>query len=58
MSAQRAAQSGLLSLLSYSRPHSTQFRIWARVTISEDGYLETLYNSLTGQKNEKFIRHN
>jgi cyclase len=26
--------------------------------ISEDAYLETLYNSLTGQKNGKFIKHN
>ena len=26
--------------------------------ISEDAYLETVYNSLTGQKNGKFIRHN
>jgi glyoxylase-like metal-dependent hydrolase (beta-lactamase superfamily II) len=26
--------------------------------ISEDVFLETLYNSLTGQKNGKFIRHN
>ncbi|PYX95934.1 MAG: MBL fold metallo-hydrolase [Acidobacteria bacterium] len=26
--------------------------------ISEDAFLETLYNSLTGQKNGKFIRHN
>jgi len=26
--------------------------------ITEDAYLETLYNSLTGQKNGKFIRHN
>jgi cyclase len=25
--------------------------------ISEDAYLETLYNSLTGQKNGKFIKH-
>jgi glyoxylase-like metal-dependent hydrolase (beta-lactamase superfamily II) len=26
--------------------------------ITEDAYLETLYNSLTGRKNGKFIRHN
>jgi cyclase len=26
--------------------------------ISEDAFLETLYNSLTGQKNGKFIPHN
>jgi cyclase len=26
--------------------------------ISEDAFLETLYNSLTGQRNGKFIRHN
>jgi cyclase len=26
--------------------------------ISEDAYLETLFNSLTGQKNGKFIKHN
>ena len=26
--------------------------------ISEDAFLETLYNSLTGQKNGKFIQHN
>ena len=26
--------------------------------ISEEAYLETLYNSLTGQKNGKFIKHN
>ncbi len=26
--------------------------------ISEDAYLETLYNSLTGQKNGRFIKHN
>jgi hypothetical protein len=26
--------------------------------ISEDAYLETLYNSLTGQKNGKFVKHN
>ncbi len=26
--------------------------------ISEDVFLETLYNSLTGQKNGKFIKHN
>ena len=26
--------------------------------ISEDAYLETLYNSLTGQENGKFIKHN
>jgi cyclase len=26
--------------------------------ISEDAFLETLYNSLTGQKNGKFIKHN
>ena len=26
--------------------------------VSEDIYLETVYNSLTGQKNGKFIRHN
>jgi hypothetical protein len=25
--------------------------------ITEDAYLETLYNSLTGQKNGKFIPH-
>jgi hypothetical protein len=26
--------------------------------ISEDAFLETLYNSLTGQKNGKLIKHN
>jgi cyclase len=26
--------------------------------ISEDAFLETLYNSLAGQKNGKFIKHN
>jgi len=26
--------------------------------INEDAFLETLYNSLTGQKNGKFIKHN
>jgi hypothetical protein len=26
--------------------------------ISADAFLETLYNSLTGQKNGKFIKHN
>src|SRR6266436_3280929 len=26
--------------------------------VSEDAFLETLYNSLTGQKNSKFIKHN
>ncbi len=26
--------------------------------VSEDGFLETLYNSLTGQKTGKFIKHN
>ena len=26
--------------------------------ITEDAFLETLYNSLTGQKNNKFIKHN
>jgi len=26
--------------------------------VSEDAFLETLYNSLTGQKNGKFIKHN
>jgi glyoxylase-like metal-dependent hydrolase (beta-lactamase superfamily II) len=26
--------------------------------ISEDAFLETLYNSLSGQKNGKFIKHN
>lgn len=26
--------------------------------INEDAFLETLYNSLTGQKNDKFIKHN
>jgi hypothetical protein len=26
--------------------------------VSEDAFLETLYNSLTGQKNNKFIKHN
>jgi glyoxylase-like metal-dependent hydrolase (beta-lactamase superfamily II) len=26
--------------------------------ISEDTFLETLYNSLTGQKNGRFIKHN
>jgi hypothetical protein len=26
--------------------------------ISEDAFLETLYNSLTGQPNGKFIKHN
>jgi glyoxylase-like metal-dependent hydrolase (beta-lactamase superfamily II) len=26
--------------------------------ISEDAFLETLYKSLTGQKNGKFIKHN
>ena len=26
--------------------------------INEDAFLETLYNSLTGQKNGKFIEHN
>ncbi len=26
--------------------------------INEDDFLETLYNSLTGQKNGKFIKHN
>jgi hypothetical protein len=26
--------------------------------ISEDVFLETVYNSLTGQKNGKFIKHN
>ena len=26
--------------------------------ISQDAFLETLYNSLTGQKNGKFIKHN
>ena len=26
--------------------------------ISEDAFLETLYNSLTGQMNGKFIKHN
>ena len=26
--------------------------------VSEDVFLETLYNSLTGQKNGKFIKHN
>ena len=26
--------------------------------ISEDTYLETVYNSLTGQKNNKFVKHN
>jgi hypothetical protein len=26
--------------------------------ISEDAYLETLYNSLTGSKEGKFIQHN
>ena len=27
-------------------------------SINEDAFLETLYNSLTGQKNGKFIKHN
>jgi hypothetical protein len=26
--------------------------------ISEDVHLETLYNSLTGKKNGKFLKHN
>lgn len=26
--------------------------------VSEDVFLETLYNSLTGQKNGKFVKHN
>jgi glyoxylase-like metal-dependent hydrolase (beta-lactamase superfamily II) len=26
--------------------------------VNEDAYIETLYNSLTGQKNGKFIKHN
>jgi glyoxylase-like metal-dependent hydrolase (beta-lactamase superfamily II) len=26
--------------------------------VSEDAYLETVYNSLTGQPNGKFIKHN
>ncbi len=26
--------------------------------VSEDAFLETLYNSLTGQKTGKFIKHN
>jgi cyclase len=26
--------------------------------INEDAFLETLYNSLTGQKNQAFIKHN
>src|SRR5579872_733562 len=26
--------------------------------ISQDAFIETLYNSLTGQKNQKFIKHN
>jgi len=26
--------------------------------VNEDAFLETLYNSLTGQKNGKFIKHN
>ena len=26
--------------------------------ISEDAFLETVYNSLTGQKDGKFIKHN
>jgi hypothetical protein len=26
--------------------------------INEDAFLDTLYNSLTGQKNGKFIKHN
>jgi hypothetical protein len=26
--------------------------------VNEDAFLDTLYNSLTGQKNGKFIKHN
>ena len=26
--------------------------------VNQDAFLETLYNSLTGQKNGKFIKHN
>jgi hypothetical protein len=34
---------------------------WKRYSgdfVTEDVFLETLYNSLTGQKNGKFVRHN
>jgi hypothetical protein len=31
---------------------------YAGVFVSEDVFLETLYNSLTGQKNGKFVKHN
>jgi cyclase len=31
---------------------------WAGGFVSDDAFLETLYNSLTGQKNGKFIPHN
>jgi hypothetical protein len=31
---------------------------FAGAFVSEDAYLETLYNSLTGQKNGKFLKHN
>jgi hypothetical protein len=26
--------------------------------VKEDTFIETLYNSLTGQKNQKFVKHN
>ena len=31
---------------------------WANDFISEDLFIETLYNSLTGQRNNKFVKHN
>jgi hypothetical protein len=38
-------------LLDPSKKYSGDF-------INEDAFLETLYNSLTGRKNGKFIKHN
>ena len=34
---------------------------WKRYSgdfVNEDTFIETLYNSLTGQKNQKFVKHN
>jgi hypothetical protein len=31
---------------------------YSRDFVSEEVFLETLYNSLTGQKNGKFVKHN
>jgi cyclase len=36
----------------------TPWKRYAWGFITEDVYLETLYNSLTGQKNGKFVKHN